>query len=349
MDYGYLNARVKGMKGRLLGRKALDELIMKPDVDSLIAALEETPYREDIEAAGVSSSGVYRIELALRQNFTRTFRKILGLVEGDRAETYMKIFLQKWDVQNVKTILRGKSIHAASEEIFECLLPVGALDEVTLTEMIRQPDVKSVIDLLATWRIEYARPLTKNFNRYQESRDLLVLENALDQSYYSNALAGLSYFVYNDRIVRDVLALEIDVINIKTVLRLIRDGIGADEAKRFLIEGGRRLDVDFLLSLVNTKSLEGALKMLEPTRYAFLASVPGDIVKKGKISDLEKLLDRHLILKGISAGRGDPLSIAVPIGFFWAKYNEVTNLRIISRCKTAGMSDDQVKEELTYA
>ena len=53
MDYGYINARMRGMKSRLLSHRALDDLILKPDLESLIADLENSPYREDIiEAKG---------------------------------------------------------------------------------------------------------------------------------------------------------------------------------------------------------------------------------------------------------------------------------------------------------
>ncbi len=107
---------------------------------------------------------------------------------AEPAEDYIRIFLHRWDIQNVKTILRGKSFHIPQDEIFECLVPAGDLDDVTLGEMIRQPDVKSVIDLLATWRVPYAKPLTRHFREYAGERNLIVLESALDQYYYSNGL-----------------------------------------------------------------------------------------------------------------------------------------------------------------
>jgi V/A-type H+/Na+-transporting ATPase subunit C len=349
MDYCYVNARIRGMKSRLLSHKALDDLILKPDMDSLVAELENTPYKKCLEAAGSKYSGIYRIEYALRDDFTRTFRKIMELVTGSDAERYLGIFLQKWDIQNVKTVLRGKSIHAAPEEIFECLLPISGLDEATLTEMVRQPDIKAVIDLMATWKVEYARPLTRAFSRYAGEHDLVVLESALDRYYYENALAALQKDSYDVNIVRGMLAVEIDVTNIKTALRLTRDRVDAEEAKKFLIEGGRRLNPEFLLSMIRSGTVGSALEALEPTLYAFIAGAPEELYKKEKISGLEKLLDRYLIMKGIGAGRGDPLSVAVAIGYFWAKYNEMTNLRIIARCKTADMPVERVKEELTYA
>ena len=58
MDWGYINARMRGMKSRLLDKRALDNLVLQPDLESLIAELEKTPYKDDIIEAKVQYSGV---------------------------------------------------------------------------------------------------------------------------------------------------------------------------------------------------------------------------------------------------------------------------------------------------
>lgn len=346
MNYDYPNARIRGMKSRLLDHRTMDELVRKPDVDSLIVELEKTPYKEDIADASTRYAGIYCIEYALRRNYTRTFRKIMGIFQGEPAEDYIRIFLHRWDIQNVKTILRGKSFHIPQDEIFECLVPAGDLDEVTLGEMIRQPDVKSIIDLLATWRVPYAKPLTRRFPEYASERNLIVLESALDQYYYSNGLDAVRGDDYDQALVRDMLSTEIDVVNVKTVLRLIRDKIGPSDAGRYLIDGGCRLRRSFLLGMLEAKSLEEAVNMLKGARYGFLADVPEELFKGEKVSEFEKRLDRFLIARGLHAFNRDPLSIAVAVGYYWAKYNEITNLRIIARCKTADVPDETLRGEL---
>ena len=90
------------------------------------------------------SDGIVAIELALRNDFVKTFRKIAKIVREEEAEKYLRIFLHRWDVQNIKTILRGKNIHTTNEEILSCLVPVGELDEVALTELLKQSSVKSL-------------------------------------------------------------------------------------------------------------------------------------------------------------------------------------------------------------
>jgi V/A-type H+-transporting ATPase subunit C len=44
----------------------------------------------------------------------------------------------------------------------------------------------------------------------------------------------------------------------------------------------------------------------------------------------------------------DPLSIAMAVGYLWAKYNEVTNLRIIARCRLADIPEKELRGELLH-
>ncbi len=348
VEYDYINARIKGMKSRLLDPSVFESLLLKPDVDSIIAELENTPYKEEIERATVQYSGIKCIEVALRNDFTKAFRKIFGFMKGGESETYITILLSRWDIQNIKTILRGKNIHIPSSEIIECLVPAGQLDDTTLVELIKQPDVKAVIDLLATWGIEYSKPLTRNFKEYSEKRDISILEYAIDKFYYENAINKLSEDSYDDRLILDMISTEIDVTNIKNVLKMIRDKIEIEQAETFLIKGGITLDIEKLLSMLRSGTLEGAMKFLDVTPYKFLSELHEDAFKREKISDFEKELERYLIKRGISRFLGDPLSIAVAVGYVWAKYNEITNIRIIARCKTADITEKEIREELIY-
>jgi V/A-type H+-transporting ATPase subunit C len=347
VEYDYVNARIKGMKSCLLNTSLFETLILKPDVESIITELGNTAYKDEIEKASVQYSGIMCIEVALRKDFTNAFRKILGYTKGDTAEKYLKILLSRWDVQNIKTVLRGKNIHVTAAEILECLVPAGELDDMTLTEMINQPDVKAVIDLLATWGIEYSKPLTRHVKEYVEKRDLAILEYAIDRFYYENALHAVQRDSYDDSLIKDMVSTEIDVTNIKTVLKMIRDKIDIEEAQMFLIEGGRTLGSEKLVAMIRTGTLEGAIKHLETTPYHFLSKLAGE-GKVGMISVYEKELEKYLIKRGISRFFGDPLSIAIAIGYIWAKYNEITNIRIIARCKTVDIPEKELRGELVY-
>jgi V/A-type H+-transporting ATPase subunit C len=348
MDWGYTNARIRGMKSRLLDHHMLDTLILQPDLESLIGELEKTPYRDDIVAARGKYTGLPCIEHALRDNFTRTFRKILGFVRQEEAEQYITIFLHRWDVQNLKTILRGKNIHVTNEEILECLVPAGELDEATLTELVRQQDARAVIDLLATWRIPYAKPLTEGFPAFAKSGDLSVLECLLDQYYYRNALDTVKAPSANNAMIREILGIEIDVLNLRTVLRMINDQVSPEDAAPFLVEGGREFDPKKLDHLLRLHSSDEVIAAIGTTQYRFLGTAREPGIRTRKISAIERDLERFLVRQGVGLFRRDPLSVASLIAYFWAKYNEITNIRIISRCKTADFPVENLREELVY-
>ena len=87
-----------------------------------------------MEKAGVLYSGINRIEVAIRKDLVMTFRTILNLIKGGETERYLTIILNRWDVQNIKTIMRGKKIQEPPSDILECLIPAGELDEAALTE-----------------------------------------------------------------------------------------------------------------------------------------------------------------------------------------------------------------------
>jgi len=348
MDWGYINARMRGMKSRLLDHHTLDNLILQPDLDSLISELEKTAYRDDLIEARGRYSGMPCIEHALRNNFVRTFRKILDFSKEKEAGQYIRIFLHRWDLQNIKTILRGKNIHVTNEEILDCIIPAGELDEATLTELVRQPDPRAVIDLLATWSIPYATPLTTAFPEFVKTGDLGMLECALDRYYYEDALRAVKTPTRNNELIRALLGIEIDVVNIKTILRMIRDQVEPEEAKKFLLPGGKELNAKMVDRLIAQKKIEDALAMLADTRYRFLATLPENSLKERKISVIEKQMERYLVQQAAKSFLGDPLSVASLIGYFWAKYNEITNIRVISRCKTADFPVENLREELVY-
>ena len=336
------------MKSRLLERKALEALGAKMDISSVIDELENTSYRQDLEDASVQYTGLACVEEALRRNLSKTFRLIFSFVKGEDAETLINIFLNKWDIQNIKTILRGINIQEMPEEIAESLAPAGALNDATLAEMIKQPDVKAIIDLLATWGIEYSRPLTRHFKEFSETRDLVVLEYALDKFYYSHALDAVAGDSYDEGIIRGIVRTEIDVTNIKNVLRIIRDKVELEDPQYYFISGGKELDVDKLSALSKTRTMDGVTKQLAGSSYDFLARLPDEYVTAEKISPFEKELDKFLLQKALRLFSGDPLSLALVIGYLWAKSNEITNIRIIAMCKTEYVPEKEVMEELVF-
>lgn len=349
MEYAYVNSRIRSMKGALLSKEALEALISKPDLESLIAELHKSAYSEELEKASVRFSGISLLDIALRNDLVKVSRKILEMAgkEEEESDWHFRFLIARWDLHNVKTILRGKAIATRPEEILECIVPAGELDEAACIELIRQPDIKATIDLLATWGVDLARPLTRNYTRYLESRDMSVLEYALDRFYYEHAIERLKKGeTENDEILLDFLATEVDTINIKTVLRGVRDKMHAEDLKGFLIRGGKSLSMERLLAIAASPALEAAVRQLAGTPYSSLSTIGERLTVEGRISEFEKELERLLMKKAMGLFLKDPLSIGIPLAYLYAKEIEFRNIRLIGRGKIEDIPEKELREAL---
>lgn|GEM_PF-6898399 len=109
-----------------------------------------------------------------------------------------------------------------------------------------------------------------------------MLECALDRFYYADALTAVKAPGYNNTVIRDLLTLEIDVVNLRTVLRMVRDHVIPDDAARYLISGGREFDEKHLLHLVSLATIGDVVGALRDTRYRFLENIPESAMRSAR-------------------------------------------------------------------
>src|SRR4030067_3278638 len=122
MSYEYLNTRLRFMKMRLLTPQQFKSLIELRDLEEVIHALAETDYGPEIETSSLEYSGYALIENALVQHVQRVFSKLFRMAFDD-ARILMRVLLERFEVFNLKTILRGFHVEADPEETALSLFP----------------------------------------------------------------------------------------------------------------------------------------------------------------------------------------------------------------------------------
>ena len=345
-DYGYANARIRGMKSRLLDEAFMEGLIAAPDMNSLIQDMSDTEYGSDLDEALIRGRTAASIDDALKNNLVRTYRKVHGFL-NEEARFIVTALLGRWDVFNVKTILRGKHMHLRAEEIAEGLLPAGALSRVDLDAFTMLPDVKAVVDTAATWGLALAPAMREGYVAYLQSGELADLELALDRYYSRTANALLASRRANSKIARDILGMQIDTMNLVMVFRLQKADLESINVEEFFLEGGRSISADLYRELAVMSDVDEVLDRLKGTPYGLtLDEAVLKYLEENSISIFERALEDYHMRKALAVGRGDPLGIGVAIAYLWAKQNEITNLRIIVKGKSVGMPIERVRGEL---
>jgi V/A-type H+-transporting ATPase subunit C len=345
------------MRSRLFTRADYENMLVRSDIEALISSLAKTPYQKDIETALIRVGKNRCVIEAVRQNFTRTLNQIRGFYEGDPL-ALIDLLRRRWDKHNLLTILRGQSREVPSIQVLAATIPAGQLDEGTLRELARQPGLRATIDLMTTWNLPYARPLRQVQSRRGATPDLDQLELALNQYYYHSLLEVLGPGDKNQRILRERIQTEIDLVNLRTTLRLVRmPGVTALVKQRYSAtsvrplfnEPGGFLPVSGLVELVSTTgTIEQVVRHLSGTRYgsALEAGWQRYQGKGGNFTMFERELERWQAASDAALFARDPLSIAIPIGYLGCKEVEISNMRLISQAVFLDLDRDSVRPDL---
>lgn len=345
-DYGYANARVRGMRARLFSREQLERLLEIEDIKLLVQELMNSEYAVDLEEALIRGRGAAEVDEALRANLVRTYAKVLHFL-NDEAFTICSALLGRWDVFNLKTILRGKHLGLSVNEIQQGLMPVGVLSQSDLDGLLSAPDVRGVVELAVTWGIAQANALRSGMHEYTESGAISELELPIDRYYAEWAAMRLARQGSNYAIGRWMLAAQVDSVNLILVFRAARENLPADQASRYFVSGGSDIGLDRYLRLAAMSDVDEILDDLRGTRYGqVLDEAAVRYLETTSLAVFERALEDQLTRRILALNGRDPLGVGVPIAYLWAKANEVTNLRVIVKCRAIGLAMDRARREL---
>lgn len=348
-DWGYVNARVRALKSLLLGPRAFETALAAGSLEEFVAFLETTPYAAPLAEALTTRKGIAGVEESLRRDFQRTIDHVVR-VAGGRPRELLTTALGRWELFNVKTVLRGLHARVDLESVTASTIPFGRLDEVSLQELARQPDLKSGIDLLAQWRIPYAAALLAAFPAYRERGDFAALETALDHSFFAGALRGLDRAQPDDAVVLDCLRREIDRILLGYALRAMHHGATAADLPAIFIPGGRAVTLPVFTRLCAARNVRDFIAAVPAAAFAScLEAALRDFLGSRRLSALDRALHACFVREMMRLVLRDPLSAAFAVGYLWRKANEVTSLRIVARGAYARVPRAQIEALLVPA
>lgn len=340
-NYEYVSARVRARKAKLFDDDDYRKLVrMSPN--EIARFMEESTYSDEINRLGARHEGVDLIEYALYDNMASEFTDIVRWCEGTLKGTVVD-YLRKYDAWNIKTVIRGVFTGAKPDETCADLIPAGEIDEAFLDSLAELDSVEEVVEELEGTVFDEA--LEEALREYEETGVLLPLENAVDRTFYEGLVSenGRASPESPRGVYQSFLRSEIDVLNVRNALRAA--GSEQLDVGEYFIEGGdlfSRGDLERLVQnreeLVNAlreseygDRLEGAIDALEET---------------DSLVEFDRALDRLLVEFAGSMTNRYPNSVAPVISYILSKEREVNNIRGIARGKEAGLSVEEIEEEV---
>jgi len=335
----YVTARVRARKSALYGDEEYRKLVRMGPAE-IARFMEESDYEAEINALGARHSGVDLIEYALNRNLAKQFDDLLGWADG-RLYGLIARYLRKFDAWNVKTVIRGLYSGADREDVEDDLIRAGEFDGALIDSLLGAPSIEEVVERLSGTM--FGDDLEAAYEDYEETGVLVPLENAIDRTYYDHLLDDLVVDEATGQY-REFLEAEIDFRNARNALRLAQSGADIDPAE-YYIDGGSLFTASELASL--SQNREELVRAIRDSRYGDdLSGALDELEAAPSLIRFERALDAILLEYTNSLGHVFPLSITPIASYILAKEREVDNIRAIARGREAGLSEDQIEEEL---
>jgi V/A-type H+-transporting ATPase subunit C len=342
-NYAYACARVKARKSFLLSKDTYSRLLVM-DVHEIGRFLGETQYKDEMARYGSRYSGADLVEVAITRNLAETYSDVLSFTTGHLREMVGN-YLRRWDTFNVKTVLRGKTSKASPEEMMDTLVPAGAFSEEYLRALIEMESVHEIMEALSK---QPSLRLTPELHRdVVEGGKLAPLEDHLDRMLYYDLLDVIEPTNNAERLLRDFIRREVDVTNLKVLLKLKTERIPEERIQKYLIPGGLEFGMDRLRAMAQGEGTDSVMSELEKSSmYEDIKPAIERFKGDWKLSELTIALDKALIGTSEKFANFYPLSVLPIVNYMIRKKVEVDNIRIIARGKGSGLSKSVIEELL---
>ena len=218
-NYSYLNTRVRAMQSKLYKENTYFKLL-NMEISQIARFLGEGNYKYEIESLSGNYKGVELIEYSINYNLGNTYNKLIKM-GGKAASKYAFAIFSKWDIHNIIAVLRGKYSNSSEYEIEKTLIPIGEMPFNFIQSLVKTSTYGEVIKKLK--KIE-------RFEFIDENKEIADLESELFKEYYKNILEKFR----NEKksIFIKFIKTEIDITNIKNILRMKRYGFGIEEERK---------------------------------------------------------------------------------------------------------------------
>lgn len=334
-DFAYINARIRGLRSKLLSSEFFTEALNSNDFKAFTTLLSQSYYNHDLEEANSRFSGLKTVDEAVGRNFYHTTRSILNFSDG-KAGKLIAALLMRYDLNNIKAITRAKHAGRSQEEIENGLLPAGELKPAILATIAAATDMAGVAQILASTPTPLRSAFAKAQNKYASDGNLHGLELTLDCEYYRILLKTLKTLQPPQKFKR-YIQCEVDATNLRTALS-IRDNTEKAREELF-VKGGSEISFSMFENIINDNSTN-ALQTLIGTDFAGLIEI-------NNLSEAEAVI--HSVLKKRATNlASDALNIGLVTSYLSAKEIESANIRLLARGKYYNIPQAALAKELTH-
>jgi len=211
----YAVIRSHALIGDLLTAEQIRALAESESLTAFIERLSETPYgRISVEAGGDVSIAMEKV---FYRKFIERMAKIVDAAPRNIAEFLQAYYYMRFEVLNLKRILRGKFSGMLIPQILDSLIPMEPYHVKSFEQLAEVETLEATVERLGG--TPYSA-LTASMELYKKIEELWPLELALNHIYATTILRSVEGLSYWDRtLVRWIVEFETDIENLLVAVK----------------------------------------------------------------------------------------------------------------------------------
>lgn len=319
-DYLFISALLHAREPKLLSREQAERILSSGSLEAAAHIAAECGYDE----AALGEGGIENMISRRRHDV------FCELEAMSPQKSLVSVFRLKYDYYNAKILIKAEALGIDP-------LPLMSRDGIYPPESLKDAYIKEEFSELPE---DMKAPVREAKSAFAKVGDPQIPDIILDRAYLSAVYkaAGTS----GSSFLRDYAELYTDGINLKSAVRIIRMGKGAELAEAVLSEHGRVPAGDIIECIKSCSPLAP----LYSGSYLEAAALLGDEASQGGgLTAFEQAVQTSLSAFSSEASKtvyGD----AVVVGYMHRFERELYAVRIILTGISAGLSPDDIRERL---
>lgn len=283
----YVVIRSHALIGDILTPEQMRELAESESLETFIKWLSKTPYGEiSIEGGGDVSMALERV---FYRKFIERMARIVNIAPRNINEFLLAYYYMRFEVLNLKRILRGKFSDIPVSQIIESLIPIEPYHAKDFEGLARAETFEDAVERLGDTPYSVVATSMELCKRYEA---LWPLELALNHLYARTILRSVERLPSGDRnLVRRIVEVEVDIENFLIAVKQRRAPDEASRVQRLedLFPATYGITLDKVREVIEARDIKSVVADLVSPYSEILAPI-----YEGDVALIRTRLRRHI-------------------------------------------------------
>lgn len=334
-QFAYLDTRVSLFAERLLGQERIETLIDQPDMPVPVPQFGAAP-----DTSTASAAQQYAGDLD-QSNVTILLRELAVLIRplSGSARDLLGYWAHRFELSNLKVIIRGKMTDQPQQAIEKKLLDMGGFTRLPTAELLQSDSAAELLRRLE--QTPYADIARQARRLLERGEAMFALDAAIDRRYFAGlSRRGSEIGSHAGQTLRAVIGSIIDRVNLVWLLRYrFAYGLPPAQAYYLLIPACQRLGSQQLQQLAQSASFEDAIAAMPPPYDRLLEGVRNS-------TDVTLRLEFETWRISRNALRHSSFNAARALAYMVLRERDLRRLRAIVRGRNLHASSDMIRAAL---